>query len=176
MSLLGKRCFCASLTILGILIVVRVYRSHIGEVRLVALLDGDQRVGLQSLEINGQQRRVLCTDRDVLHYFKEILTKHPRFDSALGSSYHIRIAFTDGETVNNDIFVHAHGFAISVNSRAVEKGFPTHSVSLISPVPEKVRRIFDFMGEPCEKVAGTILSIEDNKTPEMRFDASLVAH
>ena len=50
----------------------------------------------------------------------------------------------------------------------------THSVPLPAPVPEKVRTIFQFLAEPWQKAAGTVLILDADKAPSTEYDASLV--
>jgi len=163
----------------SVLVMVYLFNQR-GEREFLTLLNGDQKVNILSLETRGQQRQLLCTDTEVLRYFKDILVKHtPELKNgvSLGGSgaYKGYFRFEDGGTYDCYLYVGTHGFALSVASQAAEEGHPTHSIMLISPVPEKVRQIFDFLNEPYQNVAGTFLVLEDGKAPQKKYDAKLVA-
>lgn len=176
MSTIAKRSI-GVLAVVSVLLIAAYFYSHrVGERKLVALLNGDQTVDILSFEAKYQQRRLVCTDRDVLGYFKEMLLKHPKeMTNAGGFSYYGYITFAGGGTFDGRMSVGTNGFDISVSSQAAEEGFPTHSVLLVPPVPEKVRQVFEFLNEPPRKVAGTVLILKEGQNPERQYDASLVA-
>lgn len=142
---------------------------------MIALLNGDSTQNIISFETQYQQRRLKCTDKEVLKYFKEILSKpseNPGPNSAV--SYMGYFTFEGGVVFKTYIGINGKVFTISIPSQAAEESFPTHTILLTEPIPEKVRQIFEFLDEPYQKVAGTVLIIEDGKPAYTKHDASLV--
>jgi hypothetical protein len=165
------------LAVVSVLLIAAYFYSHqVGERKLVGLLNGDQTVDILSFETKYQQRRLVCTDRAVLGYLKEMLLKHPKdMTNAGGFSYYGYITFADGGTFDGYMSIGTNGFDISVSSQAAEEGFMTHSALLVPPVPEKVRQVFAFLSDPHKKIAGTVLILKEGQNPERQYDASLVA-
>jgi len=129
--------------IFGLLAAAHIHNHRVGERKLLALLNGDPSADIASLEIVAQQRRVLCTDREVLGYLETMLLSHPKeMTNTTGLSYHGAIKFSGGGTYDGYLSVRTNGFDISIASQAAEKSFPTHSIFLTPPVPEKVKQIF----------------------------------
>ena len=176
MSIYVKRGMGVLAIVLGSLLAANFYSHQVGERKLVALLNGDQTLDILSFETKYQQRRVICTDRDVLGYLKKMLLKHPReMHPSRGFSYYGYITFARGGKFGGYMCVGTDGFDISVSSQAPEEGWMTHSVLLLPPVPEKVRQVFEFLGGLDQKDAGTVLILKEGQNPERLYDASLVA-
>jgi hypothetical protein len=176
MKALEKKLILAAVIFFGLLIAFTFYIHWLGEKKMVALLDGNQSINITRLEINFQQRRLFCTDTDVLRYLKEILAKHPRgMSNTGGGSYEGIFTFANGGQFKGALSIGTNGFYISIPSQAAEEAFPTHCVLLIEPVPEKVQQIFNFLNEPYQKIAGTVLILEEGKSIYTRHDESLVA-
>jgi len=176
MSVPVKRSIWVLTIVAGFLMAALAYRRLAGEHKLVALLNGDQTVDIVSFETKYQQRRLLCTDREALAYLKEMFLKHPmEMTNVGGFSYYGYITFTGGGYYGAYMYIGTNGFNISVSSKAADEGYPTHSVLLRPPIPEKVRQIFEFLNEPNQRVAGTVLIMKEGKNLERQHDASLVA-
>lgn len=147
-----------------------------GERMLVAILNGDPKPEIQSIEVQYQQRRLVCTDREVIGYLKQMMLNHPNMTMAdnYAYSYEGKFMFRDGGAFVCSLGITTNGFTISIPSQAVENSFPTHYVLLRAPVPQKVRQIFEFFLEPYQKVAGTVLILKEGKNIEKQYDAALV--
>jgi hypothetical protein len=159
-----------------ILIAAHFYGHQAGERKLVALLNGDDTVNILRIETKYQQRRLICTDKDVLRYIKAMLLNHPKqMTNAGGFSYYGYITFTGGGRFDGYMSVGNNGFDVSISSQAAEEGFMTHSVLLVPPVPERVRQVFQFLSDSHPKVAGTVLILKEGGNVERQYDASLVA-
>jgi len=151
--------------------------SRLGERKMLALLNGDQTVVITSFVTKYQQRQVQCTDGEVLRYIAQAIAKHPTEMTNMGNkfSYYGYFKFNGGGTFGGYMGIGTNGFDISVSSLAAEEGHMTHSVVLAQPSPEKARQLFAFLEEPYQKVAGTILILEEGKLPRKQRDESLVA-
>jgi hypothetical protein len=147
------------------------------ERQMVSLLNGDPTVDLKSFEIRNQMRKLICTDREVIGYLKQMLLNHSNVirEGSGGTSYVGTFTFNSGSTFVGYLGVFTNSFTISIPSQAAEESFPTHYVLLRPPVPEKVRQAFEFLDEPWQKVAGTVLIMDDGKGLERRYDASLIS-
>ena len=179
MPIIKGKTVIAGLLIVAIIIAISYYLSGRGERNLIALLNGDKTVEILSLETKNQQRRLVCTDREVLRYITEIILKHPREitnrPSVGGIGHKCCMKFKNGGVYNGYFEVRDDSFTFSIDSQAVEESWPTHLVLLLKPVPEKVRQIFEFLNSNDKNIAGTILIVEDGKAPHKKYDASLVA-
>jgi hypothetical protein len=153
-----------------------IHEFKIGERKLLAALNGDQMVKISRFETEGQQRRVRCTDTQVLDYLMQMLQKHPDFMTNVGGySYRGRFNFTGGGSFDTEMSTSANGFCLSLTRRAVQEGIPTHCVPMIGPVPVEVRQLFNFSEEPEQTAAGTVLVFEAGRPPYRLRDESLVA-
>jgi len=160
---------------LGVLMAAYFYNHRVGERKLIAILNGDQTDDIVSFETKYQQRRLVCTDRDVLGYLKKILLQHPNTMTNVGGfSYVGYFKFRGGGTFEGYMSIGTNGFDISISSQAAEEGCMTHSVLLIPPLPDKVSQIIEFLNDPNEKAAGTVLILKDGKGAERHYDAALV--
>src|ERR1035437_2414802 len=82
-----------------------------GERKTLALLNGDASVEIVSLTTKYQQRRLECTDADVLRYLKEAMMKHPPGTMGVGGySYRGLFKFKGGGTYQGPMSVGANGF------------------------------------------------------------------
>jgi hypothetical protein len=180
MSIIVKKSIWVVVFIAVILMTAILYSRRVeaqnGERKLVAILNGDPKPDIQSIEVLYQQRRLICSDRGVISYLKQMMLSHPNtMPDSCGASYEGHFTFRDGGTFVGYLGVSTNGFTISIPSQAAEESFPTHYVFLRPPVPEKVSQIFQFFDEPYQKVAGTVLIVKDGTNIERQYDASLVA-
>ena len=179
MKSLKKKLFIAGFALAGLFVAIYAYNynNKIAEQKMLSLLNGNPTEAIVSFETKYQQRRLICTDSEVLSYFKEIILKHPSEMTNVGGamSYKGYFKFRSGNTFDCYMETGTNGFEISIPSLAAEESFPTHSVLLIEPVPQKVKQLFEFLNDSGQKADGTILTMEDGKTPFQKYDASLIA-
>jgi hypothetical protein len=174
-----KKLTIASVAFFGLLVALISYHVrdfYSGERKMLALLNGDANVDIVSLTTRYQQRRLQCTDTDVLAYLKGAMMKHPPETAGAGGyTYEGCFKFKGGGTFEGRMSISTNGFDLSVGSYANSEGIPTHSVPLLRPVPEKVKQIFAFFDEPEQFAAGTVLILQPGKPPRREHDESLVA-
>jgi hypothetical protein len=165
--------------VLGFLFVVGfyfIYDDHAGQQKMIALLNGDDKITITSFATKYQQRRLICSDRQILDYIQEAIRKHPAIMTNVGNfSYYGYFKFKSGGTFSGYMGIDTNGFSLSVSSLASEEGFMTHSVVLTQPVPEKIKLVFAFLYEPHQSAAGTVLVLEDGKPPRKEHDETLVS-
>jgi hypothetical protein len=154
----------------------RIHDSYSGERKILALLDGDASVDIERLTTMHQQRRLECSDAEVLRYLKDAMMKHPHQTLGVGGyTYAGCFKFKGGGTFEGLMSISTNGFDLSVGSYANAEGISTHSIPLMRPVPDKVKQIFDFFDEPWQQAAGVVLILEPGKPPRREHDESLVA-
>ena len=144
---------------------------------MLALLNGDAGVDIVSLTTKYQQRRLECTDPEVLACLKEAIIKHPSQKGGIGGRYTYGgcFKFKGGGTFEGIVWIGTNGFEISVGRHPDPDLIPTHSILLIQPVPAKVKLVFDFFDEPWQEAAGSVLILESGKPTRRERDESLVA-
>jgi hypothetical protein len=174
-----KKLTIASVAFFVLIVALIGYRLHdlnSGERKMLALLSGDTSVDIISWTTKCQQRRLQCTDTDVLMYLKEAMMKHPPQIAGVGRySYKGCFKFKGGGTFERSMLIGTNGFELSVGRRPDPDELPTHSVLLIHTVPEKVAQIFAFFNEPEQQAAGTVFILESGKPPRRERDESLVS-
>src|SRR6185437_2566222 len=76
--------------------VVQLIEGWRGEQKTIALLSGEPNVRLKRLQIDYQQRRLVCTDPEVLRYLEERLRNHDPHYRELGTTYELSLSFEGG--------------------------------------------------------------------------------
>jgi hypothetical protein len=139
-----------------------------------ALLSGDTSVEIVRFETEYQQRRVVCTDTDLLEHLKRALVRPaPRGAVAGGLSYVGYFKFRSGGTFRTYMQVGKTGFTVSMPAEAAEEAFPTHDIVLPQPSLDKVKELFDFLQESNQTAAGTVLVMETGKPSRRESEPSL---
>src|SRR5258707_12279846 len=162
----------------GLLVAVcfYIYDTRLGERKMVALLNGDQRVLITSFATKHQQRRLRCTDGEVLRCIEQAIMKHPTVMTGVGTfSYYGYFKLKGGGTFGGYMRIDSNGFVLSVSSLASEEGLMTHSLLLNQPVPAKVRQVFTFLAEPHQTAAGKVLVLQEGKPEREVHDEALGA-
>jgi hypothetical protein len=116
-----------------------------GETAAFAILNGDMRTRIVRMEIEGQQRKVICTDPAVLRYLEDCFRNSNRRKLPSGYSYEIKLFFEDGSRFSGDSYWCNEGFQTRVFGDAYFP--PTHDIELQSPIPDTVRRMVEFLNE-----------------------------
>lgn len=143
---------------------------------MMALLNGEATPNIVSFEATGQQRKVVCTDSEVLSYLKEIILRHPPITSGAGCYvYEGYFKFEGGGTLEAIMLISISGFDLCMDRREAFMGDSTHSVPLSQPQPEKLRQMFAFFEEPWETAAGKVTILENGVPPRTQSDSSLIA-
>ena len=171
------RLFSAAVTIvmLGIILaMIPLFRGNIGEENARQLLSGDLNVRIERIEVDGQQRRVICTDPEVLRYLEDQFRRHEPGHNFTGWSYDLTLTFHGGgrqsfytywsDSGDFDFFIGEPG-----------EGGTGHDIRLGKPRPQGVDRLVEFLRKPYEEIANSTLILEPGKSRIDR-DPSLVAH
>jgi hypothetical protein len=76
--------------------IAQLVEGRRGEQKTCALLSGDMNVRLQRIQIDYQQRRVICTDPEVLRYLEERFRRHEPEPDFLGTTYQLSLTYDGG--------------------------------------------------------------------------------
>jgi len=132
-------------------ICLSMWRSHRAEQNMLALVNGDRDIRLRHVEIHGQQRRVSCSDPVVLRYLESRMCESDSEDLKSGIIYYVVFEFEDGHWFNAHTCWFDGGFATWIEGIPGE-GTQPHIITLLKPVPAKLREIIDFLDLPYENL------------------------
>lgn len=119
--------------------------EHRGKAAAFALLNGDKRPRIVRMEIEGQQRKVICTDPAVLRYLEDCFRNCNRRELPGGYSYEIKLFFEDGTRFSGSSYWCLDGFKTRVFADPYFP--PTHDIELQSPMPDRVQRMIQFLND-----------------------------
>ena len=140
-----------------------------------ALVRGDQAVVLESVQIDSQQRRVVCTDPVALRYLEDCLRHSDPDRKAWGTSYRVQFRFVGGGTLDAFTYWSGDGFSISMpDEDGTGEHWPTRGIVFQPPVPPAVEEMAAFLERPWQEVKGTVLFLKPGGT-RREFERALVA-
>lgn len=143
-----------------------------GEEKTQALLAGDSNVSLRHLQIEHQQRRLVCTDPEVLRYLEERFRAHEPEPRYLGTSYSMALSYADGGSQTFAAYLTDDGdFNFFLGEPG--EGGRGHGIRLPRPRPRGVDELVAFLHKPHEEVAGEVLILEAGGS-RVEWDGSLV--
>jgi hypothetical protein len=134
-----------------------------GVERTEALLRGDRTARLESFDISYQQRRVHCTDPEVLRYFESCFREgDPRYPNRGGMvTYLLRLEFEGGGRLEALTYWSEGGFRLYMPYQSTDTGEePRGSAWFQPPVPAPVREMIDFLNEDSPRARGQVLILE----------------
>jgi hypothetical protein len=144
-----------------------------GEGKTRALLSGDVNVRIQRIQIDYQQRRLICTDPEVLRYLEKRFRNHePEFQFS-GATYQLTLSFDGGGTQAFASYWDDNGDFNLFLGEAGEGGVG-HGIRLTQPRPRGVEKSVNFLSKSIEEVAGSVLILEAGGS-RIERDESLVA-
>ena len=142
---------------------------------LDALILGRDNIQLTGLVIDQQQRRVICTDQEVLAYLASSL-RNSYHDWGIGGGifYEFSFEFSTGRKYRVDGYVHRQEWSLVVPNANPEEGHrPTHVTFLHAPIPDRVREMFEFLNKRYQEVSGSVLVLEPGQPPRYEYLVSL---
>ena len=131
-----------------------------------ALLDGSEGVELTLFKTDYQQRRVICTDEEVLAYLASMLRQSSGRNGNIGASYDFTFRFSTGRQCTVRCY-------LITTSRLSFFVPPSHEITLQSPIPDRVREIMNFLDAPWEEVAGLVQFVENGYPIRYEYDRRL---
>jgi hypothetical protein len=144
-----------------------------GEQKTQALLSGDANVHLERLRIEWGQRRVICTDPQVLGYLEARFRQYnpnPVVARDLCGSYEWTLSYQGGGRHAIMTTLYDGGILLDFDS-----DFPSrHEVSFPEPRPAAVDIVVKFLHRPYQEVKGIVLIVEPQGILQ-KYDDSLVA-
>ncbi len=154
---------------------VEIWQWQLGVQKAEALFQGNPGMRLKSVEIEFQQRRVLCSDPTALRYFEQCLSAGAKHDFDEGGvTYRLRLRFVGGGQVGTQTFWLKDGFCLFLPYQETDAGVrPKVSVAFSPPVPTAFTEIVDFLNRPYQEVKGVVLILESGGI-RREFDRSLV--
>ncbi len=136
---------------------------HQGEAKTIALLAGNETVKIRSLEIRAQQRKVICTDPEVLRYLEQQFRNHEPHPDFGGTSYHLRVRYEGGGSDElSTYWPNENKFCLFVGEPG-EGGKP-HGIHFPKPRPKGIDEIKAFLSATIKDVAGQVLILESGKS------------
>jgi hypothetical protein len=150
---------------------LQINDDWVGDQKTRALVSGSQQVRFARVQIDYQQRRVICTDPVVLRYLEERFRNHgqPRNDPS--TTYQLTIEYEGGGRHAFGTYWYENGFSLALLDD--ENGDGHIGISLPRPLPSQVEEIVQFLGEPWRQVKGTVLVVEPGSI-HRHYDQSLV--
>ncbi len=137
---------------------------HRGEQQATALFAGQVdplNPRLESLRLENQQRRVICTDPVALRYLEGCFRHSDRRDPQYGITYQLRLRFAGGGTFDTVSYWFKGGFSTSGPDGCFpSEEWATHNIWLKKPMPPQVREMIDLLHQPWQDAKGTVLLVE----------------
>jgi hypothetical protein len=152
-----------------------VIRDQFAATDLDDLILGRADTQLTGLVIDKQQRRVICTDKAVLAYLGSSL-RNSQSDwlSGGGIFYEFSFRFSTGREYRVEGYVNRTEWSLVVPNANPEEGHGvTHATFLPTPIPNRVREMFEFLNKSYREVSGTVLVLESGQQPRYEYRASL---
>ena len=162
------------ITLAGIVFALaKVAESRRNEQMTRALLSGDTSIRLRQVQVDNQQRRVICTDPAVLRYLEERFRGQETGHAINGTWYHFSLFFDGGGTQELEAsWADSGDFEVDLGDP--EDGGTAHVVRLDQPRPQGLEVLIGFLNKPISEVAGAVL-ILDGDGSRIERDESLVA-
>jgi hypothetical protein len=130
-----------------------------GEAKTIALLAGDTTLRIRRFEISGQQRKVICTDPDVLRYLEFQLRNHDAEQRFGGNSYLLLLRYEGGGTDTLSTYgPDEDRFCLYVGEPG-EGGKP-HGIRMSKPRPKGIDDLLSFFRRPAQDATGRVLILE----------------
>ena len=140
-----------------------------------ALVQGDQTVALESVQIDSQQRRVVCTDPVALRYLEDCLRRSDPDRKRWDTTYRVQFRFVGGGILDAFSYWSGDGFSISMpDEDGTGEHWPTRGIVFQPPVPPAVEEMAAFLERPWQEVKGTVLFLKPGGT-RREFERALVA-
>jgi hypothetical protein len=153
--------------------VAQLFDGHRGEEKTRALLAGDPTVRLRRVQIDYQQRRVICTDPEVLRYLEDRIRGHEPEPDYPGTTYQLALSYDGGgaqafasywsDTGDFNLFLGEPG-----------EGGTGYGIRLTRSRPRGAEELVNFLLKPYREVAGEVLILEAAGS-RIERDESLVA-
>ena len=124
--------------------------------RFLSLLEGSDAVSVVKFEIVNQKRKLVCLDQKVCEYVTRMLREAERADVADGgiSCQGVFTLSTGDRYVVTNMEVQGFGFCPSIpEARPREYGLPTHIVSFVEPVPDRLNECWITFREPSDGIS-----------------------
>jgi hypothetical protein len=153
--------------------VAQLIEGHRGEWKTRALLAGDSNVRLRRVQIDYQQRRVVCTDPEVLRYLEGRFRGHEPEPQYLGTTYLLSLAY-EGGGARAFVSYWADSGDFNLFLGEPGEGGRGHGIRLPRPRPRGVEELASFLVKQHDDVAGSVLILEAGGSRVER-DSSLVA-
>ena len=171
------RRFLFVFVVMGITLILGygIIQERLASSDLYALIRGRDDVKLTRLEINKQQRRVVCTDKVVLAYLASSL-RNSQADwlSGGGIFYEFSFGFSTGRQYQVNGYIHLNQWSLVVpNANPKEGHGVTHAASLPAQIPDRVREMFEFLNARYQDVSGKVLILEPDQPIRYDYVASL---
>jgi hypothetical protein len=139
-------------------------KSWLGETKSLKLLKGDQESQIESFQITNNQRRVVCTDPEVLRDIEDRWRKHTRERRETGLYYRLTVHFRGGGS-------HTFSTYWDQSSVAMEPeggdGRVPYTISLAHPISVGLKEIVSFLFSDLGKSAGTVMVLDAH---EIRYE------
>lgn len=150
----------AGLTFAGAMYgIAKLVEGRRGEEKTGALLSGDTIVRLQRIQIDYQQRRVMCTDPEVLRYLEERFRRHEPEPDFLGTTYRLSLTYEGGGTqAFASYWTDTGDFNLFLGEPG--EGGNGHGIRLTHPRPRGVEELVNYLVKSHREVAGTVLILE----------------
>lgn len=149
-------------------------QTAMGTAKLLSITSGANRYQLASMEVQYQQRRLICTDPVLLAEIQRHLAGAQRSMMGSGSTYETTFRLADGGSATLHSSWGANECSLSLGD-VPEEGWPTHLIVFAEPLSEDLRKLLAFLNASNEEVAGQVL-IFDGSGNRVEFDGTLVAH
>jgi hypothetical protein len=173
--LAGSTIGVAVIALAGIALFVTDESDSPGRSKAQALVGGDQAVALESVQIDSQQRRVVCTDPVALRYLEDCLRHSDPDRKRWDTTYRVQFRFVGGGILDAFTYWSGDGFSISMpDEDGTGEHWPTRGIVFQPPVPPAVEEMAAFLERPWQEVKGTVLFLEPGGT-RREFERALVA-
>jgi hypothetical protein len=131
-----------------------------GEEKTRAMLAGNASVRLKRMQIDYQQRRVICNDPEVLRYLESRFRSYERDPDYLGTSYQLTLTFEGGGCQSfASYWTDAGDFNFFLGEPG--EGGTAHGIRLPQPRPRGVEELVRFLAKPYQDVSGSVLILEE---------------
>lgn len=135
-----------------------------GETKALQLAQGDKAVEIERMEIDGQQRRILCDDDELLAEIAEGF-RHAALKATGGISYLLTLRFRGGETFVTRLYVRDDELSVCIPRE--EEGAPTHRLVFRDGRGAKLTQLISYLDQPYDAVAGSRMIFRAGSSPEL---------
>lgn len=141
---------------------------------MLELLNGSPNVKLVGLQVEHQQRRVLCQDPAICEYFVQAM-RFPGLPTGRGGSYLFTFEFASGRVYSAYGSAVETGYTLSIpEANPVELGWDTHMFVYPKPIPSAVDKLITFLTASSDEVAGRVLICDERGTMREELDPTLI--